>query len=389
MNKININQPLTDELIKRINYFADNEKIIIVFKNTKNLKIEDIKKFNSNVIISITGGLDPQKTKFNNEHYQRRTYYTPLELANIINVFEKIERQLNPFWNELEKCMFIYKSICEYSNYEECIYNGRDASRNLLGMITRKSVCSGYAIIFKEAMDRIGIKCYYQNRKGHHSWNAVEINNNLYAIELTWDTYNKKNNQCGFRFFCRDNKKEFYSNKHHNISNENEEQEFDFKEISKEVLERTLSKISIPKIYIQPTNKIGGIETARVNGKNIIIQNNTPFLKDGSPKNTFIRDDNSSFLIISTNVSSKGINEYIYLVYCEKEKIIKATKIYSEMNLLDSDIHLRKKIANNLLSSDRVKNKINNFNGYVGYVTKNSYMRYYDERFEESLNIHR
>ena len=104
MKKIKINSPLTNETIQRINGMAQKERIIIVFNNTKGLKPDDLMKLNSNVTISIIGGLDTRKEKFNNEHYQKRTYYSPKELVSIINFFEKIERQLNPLWNELEKC---------------------------------------------------------------------------------------------------------------------------------------------------------------------------------------------------------------------------------------------------------------------------------------------
>lgn len=389
MNKYIVDRPLTDDLIKKINYYAKNEKITIIFKSTKGLKKENVQKLSSNVTISITGGLDPKKNKFNNEHYQRRTYYSPSELANIISIFEKIERNINPLWNDLEKCIYIYKSICEYSNYSENVYNGRDAARNLLGMITGKSVCSGYALIFKEAMDRVGIKCYYQNREGHHSWNAVEINGKLYAIELTWDTYNKVNNNCCFFYFGKQDKKEFYANKHHDISYESEEKEFEFEKISEKVFQDALDKISMQKIYETKTMVNNGLESVKVAGKNIIIKNNIPYLVEGSSLNTFVRNDNSSFLIIPTNRSGKGVNEFIFLIYVSNEKLVRATKIYSEMNLLTSDNDLRTSIANNLLSLERVKDKINNYNGYVGYVLKNDHNKYYTQQFEESLNIYR
>ena len=391
MSKIKINQPLDICLINKINYQSQSEETIIVFENTKGLRVEDLKQLNSNVIISVTGGLDPRKTKFNSEHYQKRTYYSKNEMIGIINSFQKIERNINPLWNELEKCMFVYKSICEFSNYDECFYNGRDASRNLLGMITGRSVCSGYAIIFKEAMDRLGIKCYYQNRRGHHSWNIVELEGKMHSIELTWDTYNKSNNKCSFRYFCRDDKNRFYSDKHHNISQELEETMFNLEEIQADKLVNTLNKISKEKVHKEKCVNKTGYETCQITGKTVIIINNIPYYRTDKInfENTFIRKDNSGFLLLPTDVSKENIKEYVYLIYLPDSKEIKATRIYSEMNLITNDQELRQKIIDSLLTEYRVSEKIRNFNGYVGYVEKQNNLRFYNLDIEQSLGIYR
>lgn len=389
MNKIKLSLPLSDEKIQRINLMAQTQKIIIVFDNTKGLKKDDLRKFSSNVIISIMGGLNTSKEKFNNEHYQERTYYSPRELISIITFFEKIERQINPLWNELEKCMFVYKMICEYSNYDENTYNGRDAARNLLGVITGKSVCAGYAMIFKEAMDRLDIECYYQNRQSHHGWNIVKLDGKLYATELTWDTYKKQNNKCGFSNFCRCNRKEFYANPHHNISDENEEHEFDVIECPVPVLQNALKKISQERVKRIPVIEHNGLKTGTIVGKTIIVKNDIPYLQQGTSLNTFVRNDGSNFVLIPTNKSNNFIKEYIYLIFVPEKNIIKATRIYSEIDLLTNDRELRNEIANNLLSDQRVVKKIVSFNGYVGYVEKGSTLRYYNQNIESSLNIQR
>jgi len=50
--------------------------------------------------------------------------------------------------------------------------------------------------------------------------------------------------------------------------------------------------------------------------------------------------------------------------------------------------NIEKKIANSLLSRERVDRKINHYQGYVGYLGKDGGM-YYDESFEkDKLNIH-
>lgn len=242
-------------------------------------------------------------------------------------------------------------------------------------------------MIFKEAMDRLNIKCYYQNREGHHSWNIVELEGKQYAIELTWDTYRKQNNKCGFAYFCREDRQHFYSNEHHNISGEKEEQEFDVEECPVTVLQNALKKITQERIKKVPVENKDNTITCSIAGQTIIINNNIPYLQNGTPSNTFIRGDGSSFLIIPTNKSNNYIREYIYLIFIPANQTIQATRIYSEMDLLTSDQELRNNISNSLLSSHRIARKIKEYNGYVGYVEKGSTLRYYNENIEAELNI--
>ena len=376
-------KPLTLEYINQINLKAKNEDIILVFDNTKGLSKQIINKLDNKVTISITGGLNPKKEKFNNSHYQKRTYYSPKELSLIIDKFEKIEKHINPLWNDLEKSMYIYKSLCESFTYSKNIFNNRDAARNLLGMITNQSVCSGFALIYKEAMDRINIPCIYQNRETHHSWNFILIDGKYRSVELTWDTSNKNNNKCGFNYFCRDNKDQFYNNKHHNIDDESEEIKYDVEKIPTNTLADTLKKISLDKFF---SKKLDSSKKIKVAGKTIVIVNNTPYINNAKMNNcTFIRNDDTSFLVFPTGNYGKGVKEYVYLIYNPETNAIKATKIYSEMDLATSNLMMKDNIANNLMSVKRMYNKINEFNGYIGYVTYGNRTRYFNQDFEENV----
>ena len=94
--------------------------------------------------------------------------------------------------------MYIYKTLTEALHYnmdhEPEYVNGKDVVRSLNGLLHGRLVCSGFALVFKEAMDRIGVPCAYQNRQGHHSWNIVELEGKLRGVELTWDCCGKNKN---------------------------------------------------------------------------------------------------------------------------------------------------------------------------------------------------
>lgn len=389
MKQFNLQAPLVENQIHGLNGVARNEGLIIVFENTKGLRISDLEKLDDSIVISITGGLTPEKRKYNNNYYQKRTYYSKKELIEIIKKFETIERKINPLWATEEKIMFVYQKLCEYLTYDVSELNGKDASRNLLGLITGKSVCAGCAMIFKEAMDRLGIKCHYQNMQSNHAWNIVEIKGKSHGIELTWDVYNKKNNTCSFQNFCRENYQEFYSDENHNLKNEPEEQEYPIVSIPNNKLQDMFDTVNEDRVIYIETEIKNGRERCVINNQDIIINNGVPI----SAKNilmTYVRNDGSSFMVIPTKKETNGVEEYIYLEYSKTLKQVRMTKIFSESQLVTNDYELRENIANNLLTKDRVASKIKYFNGYVGYVVKGSNIRYYNQQFEEEiLNIYR
>lgn len=388
MKEVRVDKILDFEDVRNINKEASNGNIIVVLKNTRNIKKELLTSVSKNVTFSITGGLDPSKKKFNNNHYQKRTRYSKEELFSIISEYEKIERKINPTWSKLEKVMFVYKSLFESMVYEENTYNNRDASRNLLGMITKKSVCSGFAMLFKEAMDRIGVECIYQNAQGHHSWNIVKIDGVYHPVELTWEIYNKVDNNCPFHYFCRQNSEKFYSHVHHNISYESEERKYPMEAISDEKLSNALGRIKNP-MFTQIKNASKTQDTISVYGYTIKISLGYPVVINSlglrQSNNTFFRDDDTSFTLVKSQNASNGLIEYAYIEYNPEKDILTVAKIFSEMDLLSPGLLIRKNIANNLLTKERVRKKVNEFNGYVGYVTKGSMDRFYNPDIETNI----
>ena len=184
-------------------------------------------------------------------------------------------------------------------------------------------------------------------------------------------------------------KKQFYSNQHRDLSWESEETEYNLESIPIEKLQKMCNKINEDKITYTKTEYSEGQETCKVMGKTIVIKNNVPYCLENTLM-TFLRTDNTSFMVIPTTKYDKGLYEYIYLEYDHKTRQVRHTKIYSEKQLIVFDKNLRTNIANNLLSKERARSKINGYNGYVGYVVIGSENRYYTPNIEENiLNIYR
>lgn len=388
MQKINVDaKELNLETINEYNELARRKKIALVFKNTKGLTKEKVELLSDNITISILGGLNPVKKKFAKEYYQERTYYTKWEMLEVLDVLEDIERLINPVWSELEKAIFVYQRLCVNLYYNE--YADKVRSRNLMVLVNGEGVCAGFALVYKEMMDRLGINCYYQNKQHHHAFNVLEINGRYYGLDLTWDISEKMYNKCSFEYFASDNNQEFYGNVHRNLKREKEETMFPLSVLSSEQIKTALKNIdmypncTIPCQYDYTVNK----EIAMIGLNPVYIDNNMPCSYNNNTV-SMIRNDGTSFLLIATGNSSNDINEYLYVEYNKSNNTIDIKRIYSEMDFIYLSDEERKDVANDLLSRKRINEKVANYNGYVGYMMNNR--RYYRAKFEERvLNIYR
>lgn len=226
-NKYKIVGTLTEEDINKINAFKNRTTLIL--DNTVGLSSELVSKIVSDrVVFSIKGGLDyDAKEKYKEQKYIDRTFVSPSGLEKIIKYFEYNEQMLNPDWNDFEKAMFLYNALVvdmEYAEDYEKIQSAGTTERSLNGILYGKLVCAGFAQVYKEMLDRVGIKNYYQNQKDVHAFNVIEVDGKKYGVDVTWDNYDKKNNngRCGFGRFGHD--PEFYTRHGHQLYTE----EFDF-----------------------------------------------------------------------------------------------------------------------------------------------------------------
>lgn len=222
-NKYKIVGTLTEGDINRINTFKNRTTLIL--DNTIGLSGELISKIRSNrVVFSIKGGLDyDTKEKYKQRKYIDRTFISSSGLKKIIRYFEYNESLIDPNWNEFEKAMFLYNALVvdmEYAYGYENIQSVGTTERSLNGILYGKLVCAGFAQVYKEMLDRIGIKNYYQNQKDVHAFNVIEVDGKKYGVDVTWDNNDKKNNngRCGFGRFGHD--PEFYNRHGHQLYDE-------------------------------------------------------------------------------------------------------------------------------------------------------------------------
>lgn len=109
------------------------------------------------------------------------------------NVRSQMKNQLIGFSN-YDKIKKVHDWLVDNLEYDTTL--SRQNKHNIYGaFIERKVVCEGYAKALKYILDDLDIPCILvkgigQNSKGEsekHMWNYVYLDNNWYAIDVTWD----------------------------------------------------------------------------------------------------------------------------------------------------------------------------------------------------------
>jgi hypothetical protein len=230
---------------------SSKKKVVVVYDSMNNLSSEFLKILlpnKDNIKIKILGGLNPKfKQKFNNSHYQKRTVYSLEDAIKMVSFLEKMEAEMNPNWNELTKVLFVHNYLAKRIRYSD-IGDGNPQTNdvNLMGLVTGRAVCSGYSLIFKEALNRVGIQSRYVNLKHKHSFNVVKIDGVEYPIDLTWDAYESAPDKGVFLGWFAN--ADFLSKPSHQIRTGDEEESFQSNIITQEVLMRAASEIALHRM---------------------------------------------------------------------------------------------------------------------------------------------
>lgn len=199
-----------------------NGKLLLSCSSTKNLNMDKVAQItNPKVRIRIRGGYDEDRTNYRNSieekypssfasrygitgisYYEDANIYNVSELVEIVSEMKKIENGIMPEWSEIKKALYVYDKLREKIIYDPKYEQEKDLNiKTLRGLISGKSVCAGFAIIYKEMMDRLGIECDYVEGKsptqkkdkngktiyGGHAWNVLKINGKNFPVDLTWD----------------------------------------------------------------------------------------------------------------------------------------------------------------------------------------------------------
>ena len=242
---------------------------------------------------------------------------TPAE-ANVIltQLNEKINEivtEANKLNTAYEKELYIHDYICENTAYDEAlgeISGGNSAHDSLL---YGKAICEGYSRAAQILLDAVDIDNYLVVGDGEsngeteaHMWNVVEIDNQNYYLDVTWDDSGVDESIVYFYFNVSD---EMIKNDHYNIEPANNNCTSD-----------KLYYYAVNGSYVKSfkgfsvhTNRSGNILRSGENKVEFIFENLTDYQKALE----YIENDKGFFDYVYSAVKSSGrlLNPYKVTYY--------------------------------------------------------------------------
>lgn len=140
-----------------------------------------------------------------------------------------------------EKIMYVHDWIVDNVEYDESL--SRSNRSNVYGALVERNItCQGYAKAFKYILDSLSVPCIVvkgdatnsQGATEKHVWNYVQINQDWYAVDVTWDDpiiigSGTISNDVKYSYLCKG--KSFLNNHYEEGSMPGSEEYFDFPEL--------------------------------------------------------------------------------------------------------------------------------------------------------------
>lgn len=129
-------------------------------------------------------------------NYLADEFNSKSEIDQAISQIEQVKNQIlqNKTGNTLEDIKMVHDYLVDTITYDSTL--SKQNIYNIYGaLISKESVCEGYARAFKYLLDELGIPCVLvigtgtnsQGQTENHAWNYVQLNGTWYAVDATWD----------------------------------------------------------------------------------------------------------------------------------------------------------------------------------------------------------
>lgn len=127
-----------------------------------------------------------------------------------------IENSIPKEWNQFQRAKYIYEVLGKKIDYNHNIEDYKtQRPSNLTCILTRKAICAGYSLLYKEMMDRQQIECDYVRGIGYsydrtqrekHAWNVLTINGQTFPVDLTWESAKLRKGEEQLQYFGVDDR---------------------------------------------------------------------------------------------------------------------------------------------------------------------------------------
>ena len=147
--------------------------------------------------------MDTSQVEMTNEGYTTDTYYVvkyflqgeqipedqikSLEMAAVIQTF--MDCYITEYMTPYQKEVAIHDYLTANTIYGDASVVNESEHTAYGALICHKAVCEGYAKAFQLMCVSCGIECKYVvgNNGFNHGWNMVLLDNEWYAVDVTWD----------------------------------------------------------------------------------------------------------------------------------------------------------------------------------------------------------
>ncbi len=153
-----------------------------------------------------------------NSNYFSSSFNNQSQVEDAISYLENIKEQMieqtsnDDVYTKIAK---VHNWLIYFISYEES-ETSKDEHTIYGALRNGKAVCEGYARAFKYLMDGLNVPCVLvsgtalnsQGETETHAWNYVQINNNWYAVDVTWDDPvviggGEQTNDMKYRYFLK------------------------------------------------------------------------------------------------------------------------------------------------------------------------------------------
>lgn len=118
--------------------------------------------------------------------------------SDMMNIIEQLVKSCHNL-SEYEKEYYIYNALIDMCTYDKTTLHSGSAYGLL---VENKARCEGYSKAFSLLMWYLDIECFAVTGDANnirHSWNVVNIENNYYYVDVTWD--DQEENPSLYAFF--------------------------------------------------------------------------------------------------------------------------------------------------------------------------------------------
>ena len=252
MEVVYLKETITMEDVERLN--KELPKVIEI-PNTKKQDIEVLLKLDPRIRIRLVGNKykEDGKSKEITKDSGVKDTYSNEELAAVINKFKEIEGGINPVWSDLEAALYTYIELIKNIEHadEQKLEDVREGYKNLLALAKGVALPEGFARVFQEAMNRIGVPCRTLDNGEGYAWNEIEIDGTYYPLDLAADSKSyrseKSQGEIGISKFLTD--KEFYEDPIHKTKDLSEEELAKIRAMDPSVVSKAREVISDKKVY--------------------------------------------------------------------------------------------------------------------------------------------